>query len=369
MLFEADKYIKENNQLVISKSNDRKQVVEQVESAYKELLLFAEQILEKMIAEQKTKKVEYESLKNETAEYFKLRKSVLKIAEGEAAEEKLADLKYVNSRIVDIRSRCLSDSEKTLSRQEYMNILTFLGYRFEDEEECVTTERIKSYLMEEADISNYSYHVFTQKVNAIKSILDNKEYLELNDKLKNALEKNNQIEREREILKELKFKAEERSEKISRLVIQLEKEEYAAVGPNLKKYYKKLARIDAIEAIDIVLEDHLISMIDEKKKNIVNILSNGQLSVFMLSYFFAGITTRSKTEKCKIYFIDDLTACMDDVNMLAFLDLLKYQMLSKEKNMEQIFFVTCDSKICRLLRYKLEGCNIEYCELGEKNFI
>lgn len=124
----------------------------------------------------------------------------------------------------------------------------------------------------------------------------------------------------------------------------------------------------AIDAIDIVLEDNMISIVDEKKKNIVNILSNGQLSVFMLAYFFAGISTRSKTEKCKLYFIDDLTACMDDVNMLAFLDLLKYQMLSEERNMEQIFFVTCDSKICGLLRYKMDGCGIDYCELGEKDF-
>lgn len=41
-------------------------------------------------------------------------------------------------------------------------------------------------------------------------------------------------------------------------------------------------------------------------------------------YFFAGINARNTREKMKVYFIDDLTACMDDVNMLAFMDLLKY---------------------------------------------
>lgn len=40
----------------------------------------------------------------------------------------------------------------------------------------------------------------------------------------------------------------------------------------------------------------------------------------------------------KIFFIDDLTACMDDVNMLAFIDLLKYQLSSKE-TMEQLFLL------------------------------
>ena len=57
------------------------------------------------------------------------------------------------------------------------------------------------------------------------------------------------------------------------------------------------------------------SLTDETGKHVVNILSNGQLSVFILAYFFAGIVSRGNDEKFKIYFIDDLTACMDDVNM------------------------------------------------------
>lgn len=64
--------------------------------------------------------------------------------------------------------------------------------------------------------------------------------------------------------------------------------------------------------------------------SIVNVLSNGQISIFLLAYFFAGISVRNDHEKMKVYFIDDLTACMDDVNMLAFMDLLKHQMTSKK---------------------------------------
>ena len=72
-------------------------------------------------------------------------------------------------------------------------------------------------------------------------------------------------------------------------------------------------------------------------------------------------------KKMKVYFIDDLTACMDDVNMLAFMDLLKYQMSSKA-TMEQLFFITCDDRISKLLKYKLSGREIELCELSEKDF-
>ena len=73
----------------------------------------------------------------------------------------------------------------------------------------------------------------------------------------------------------------------------------------------------------------------------------------------------------KIFFIDDLTACMDDVNMLAFLDILKYQMSSKQmsskKTMDQLFFITCDERISDLLEYKLNGRGISLYKLGEKD--
>ena len=67
--------------------------------------------------------------------------------------------------------------------------------------------------------------------------------------------------------------------------------------------------------------------------------------------------------------IDDLTACMDDVNMLAFLDLMKYLMLEKDGTMYQVFFATCDERVCKLLRYKLKGCGVEFCEITERDFV
>lgn len=368
VLFEANEYIKKNDEVVMQKKKEKKQVLEKVEEEYKKFILCSQQTLERIISEKRAHKAECERIKNDTVEYFELMETALNMSGG-FTKENLTTLEYVDDKISEMKLDFLSEEERTKRQQEYKSILTIIGYNFEGEEERVTAERIKSYIGENVNISNFQYTVFAQKVNSIKSILDNNEYLDINEKLKNALEKNAQVEKERESLIELKEKAEKRSERIQQLVSQLEKDEYAEVGPSLKRYYKKLARIETLDTIDIVSEDGLISVFDEKKKNIVNILSNGQLSVFMLSYFFAAITTRSKTEKCKIYFIDDLTACMDDINMLSFLDLLKYQMLSKENNMEQIFFATCDSKICNLLGYKLKGSNIDYCELSEKAFL
>ena len=58
---------------------------------------------------------------------------------------------------------------------------------------------------------------------------------------------------------------------------------------------------------------------------------------------------------------------MDDVNMLAFIDLLKYQLSSKE-TMEQLFFVTCDNRISRLISYKMKGHDIRIKELLDDAF-
>ncbi len=59
---------------------------------------------------------------------------------------------------------------------------------------------------------------------------------------------------------------------------------------------------------------------------------------------------------------------MDDVNMLAFFDLMKYQLLARVGVVDQMFFASCDDRICKLLRYKLNGCGMDFCELREKDF-
>jgi len=81
-----------------------------------------------------------------------------------------------------------------------------------------------------------------------------------------------------------------------------------------------------------------MAILDESNKPLINMFSDGQLSVFMLSYFFGNIFRLQGSEKFPVYFIDDITSCMDDINMLAFLDLIKYQLMRSDRPMHQIFF-------------------------------
>lgn len=243
----------------------------------------------------------------------------------------------------------------------------WIGYSFSEETLQQLYEKIKNLISKSYDVIDFSYDLFVSKINSIDSILANQSLAELREKLEKERKKNQKLDDEIDKLQKLKNEATQRTQRIRYIVEKLSKDEYQKVGPTLGKYYNKLVRINDNDGINIVHENGGISLVDDKGKNIVNILSNGQISVFLLAYFFAGINVRNEREKMKIFFIDDLTACMDDVNMLAFIDLLKYQLSSKE-TMEQLFFVTCDNRISRLIKYKMNGHGIELRELVESDF-
>ena len=54
---------------------------------------------------------------------------------------------------------------------------------------------------------------------------------------------------------------------------------------------------------------------------------------------------------------------------VAFLDLIKYQLLNANKVMNQIFFATCNEKIQDLIEYKFGNCGIEYRKTGVEEFV
>lgn len=101
---------------------------------------------------------------------------------------------------------------------------------------------------------------------------------------------NNKLEENMEKLKELGKRASQRSKAIINIVDELSKEEYEIVGPALTKFYKKLAKYDTKNEIRIIQKNNGISLVDDTDKNIVNVLSNGQISVFMLAHFLLVLT-------------------------------------------------------------------------------
>lgn len=363
ILKEADEYIKKNGETVKKKEVEKSVLESEIEGLYNNLINIGKAFVEK---EKKSLVEQLENLKSLQTKLTPFSDMVqkLKITEKDITIQEI-DNKKVLSMLTEIDNQLLSEEGESAESELYQKILTVLGYAYINETVAQTLEKINGIINKECMILSFSYDAFVSKINAIDSILANQEMFNLKDKIKADKAKNEKIDEEIKNLQVLYGTAISRANAIRSVVEELSKEEYEKVGPALKQFYNKLIRIDDNDGINIVHENEGISLVDDKGKNIVNVLSNGQICVFMLAYFFAGINARNEDEKVKVFFIDDLTACMDDVNMLAFMDLLKYQMDSKE-TMEQLFFVTCDNRISNLLKYKLRGREIGVCELQEQ---
>lgn len=366
ILKEADEYIKRNGEIVNEKEVNKTLLQTEIETLYQKIINNTKTVAEKEKETLETKISDLKALKDEIQPYFDQVKILQKSRQAINAEELTAE--KVKELLATVNEALLDESTERKVRDAYQQILTVLGYEFENETVQQTYAKVKNLITRAYEVSDFSYDLFVSKLNAIDSILANQVLYDLNQKLEEDNKKNQNLDAEIEELQKLKNIAFQRSKDIREVVEKLSRDEYEKVGPALTKFYNKLARFNSSDGINIVQEKDGISLVDDKGKNIVNVLSNGQISVFMLAHFFAGINARNDREKMKVYFIDDLTACMDDVNMLAFMDLLKYQMTSKA-TMEQLFFITCDDRISKLLKYKLSGRGIELCELLEADFM
>lgn len=374
ILKDAEEYIKKNDDNINIKTDERARIQRQLEEQYRELIERAKKALQAEIRNTKEKLEKLNTLEQETKEFFDKVKKLNELwdQKPDAKDYLLTD--FISNCRTEYSSSILLPEEIQKKNKEIENLLLLLKYkRIDGEDEQAILLKIKQNIEAAPDKrSPFSSELLAAKIHALDSRLNNEDYEQKSKKYQEAKAAKKKAENEINELYMLKRRAEERKKDIRDLISQLKNQEYNNVGPNLFKFYKKLSRINTIENVSLIQEKadkkDVLSLTDESGKNIVNILSNGQISVFMLSYFFANILTRGKSEKFKVYFIDDLTSCMDDVNMLAFLDLMKYQLLEQEGTMDQIFFATCDERICELLRYKLTGCRVAYQEITEKDF-
>lgn len=366
ILKEADSYIRKNGEAVRAKEMEKAELQKEIDAIYQRVINCAKAVVEKEKRVLETEIEELKDLKDQVQPYFEEVKKLQDL--GKIVNIEDLTTKKIEELLNVINATLLDSSQEQEERENYQKILTVLGYTYKNETVQQTYAKVKSLIVKSYEVSEFSYDIFVTKLNAIDSILANKTLSDIRQKLEKYSEKNQKLDIEIKELQNLKNIADQRAKNIRDIVERLSKDEYEKVGPILNKFYNKLVRFNSSSGINIVQEKEGISLVDNKRKNIVNILSNGQISVFMLAYFFAGINARNGHERMKIYFVDDLTACMDDVNMLAFMDLLKYQ-LSSKATIDQLFFITCDERISKLLKYKLDGREIEVCELLEEDFV
>lgn len=366
ILKEADAYINANGEVVQTKEEQKEYLYSEIDAIYQKVTDRIKDIVENGKKKLSTEISDLQHLWDVTQPYFEVVRKLQLLGNPIDAETLTAE--KVQELLAAVERKLLESSEEQKVREEYQRILTVIGYKFEEETVQQTYEKVKHCIPIHYEVSDFSYGVFVTKLNSIDSILANQRLITLQQKRDADVKKNEKLEREIGDLSNLEHIASERAKDIRSIIETLSRDEYEKVGPSLSRFYNKLARSHSGGEIHIVQKNDGISLVDDKGKNIVNVLSNGQISIFMLAYFFAGINARNDREKMKVYFIDDLTACMDDVNMLAFMDLLKYQ-ISSQETMKQLFFITCDDRISKLLKYKLNGRGIALRELTEADFV
>ena len=365
ILKEADDYLKRNGEYLKTKQAEITQLNNEIDLLYQKIINQIKETVETEKGSLKLQIREIRDLERLLQPYFDAAKEIQAyrddITVEELNEEKVKEL------LMLVEQQILNEDEERESEKILHEVLEILGYIEDNETFQQTYAKVRNLVKKRYEVSNFTCNLLVSKIKAIDSKLRNLSLSEYHHELERSIIHNQKIDKEIQSLQILQDSASERAKAIRALVCELSNDEYKKIGPILGKYYKKLIRLSSDDDFVISHKNGGISLTDDKDKNIVNVLSSGQISVFMLALFFAGINARNKQEKFKVFFVDDLTACMDDVNMLAFMDLLKYQMTTKAC-MEQLFFVTCDNRISKLLKYKMKGRNINLIELDEESF-
>lgn len=94
---------------------------------------------------------------------------------------------------------------------------------------------------------------------------------------------------------------------------------------------------------------------NNKNINLSHIFSNAQVNILALSIFL-GLGLSDNKININQLFVDDPIQSMDDINILAFIDLLRIILLSKKIN-KQLILSTHDENFCDLLKIKLRNVN------------
>lgn len=224
--------------------------------------------------------------------------------------------------------------------------------------------KVKSLINEEyseMEFQNMDFDILNSKINSLQGILIDNKIKSLENEI-NTVKKNNETllynvsNNEKYLIKLNKVKNSilEKQKNLERL-------ELDSVGPYIFEIYKKIIRHSNIKNIKLARDkarDGGSVLVDDKDNNILNTFSQGQLGILIIAYFFANMFRRKDDVALKAYFMDDITNCLDDMNVYSFIDMVKHLLYSQDKVLNQFFFSTCEENIEKLFINKMKSYNI-----------
>ncbi len=267
----------------------------------------------------------------------------------------------------EFKDKVNQEEFKELSHQYKINLISGL------------ISRIENYLnISESDTKLEIFDNLLARIRDIDKRINICLYIKSNMQLKKF---NEEVDNNTKILNETNAKAYKADSQISKitylikniktLIKESEIEQAQRIAEPLDKIYRKITRNTNIKRI--VFErartqnpNAELKIIDyeNKESQFANILSAGQLSTLAISIFLSKAML-NKDSDFRCYFMDEPIQTMDDLNILSFVDLLRFQLNSNNANdsfIDQIFISTCDSDLEKLIIHKMSSFGVPVCE-------
>ena len=155
--------------------------------------------------------------------------------------------------------------------------------------------------------------------------------------------------------------------KVNKTIKDNEKKEIERIAEPLDKIYRKITRNTNIKEIRLErgngqkLSELEIKDLNDKPVPFGNILSAGQLSTLSLSIFLSKALLNDGNLKC--YLMDEPIQTMDDLNIISFIDLIRFELGNNEEErfIDQLIISTCDKDLEKLIIHKIKSFNIPIC--------
>lgn len=362
LAIDAEIYLERSNTNLLQMKKAEQKIMLDINEKFNRLKSLILQHLDNQLDTLQKRERIFSKYYNETKNFFEM----LKEANIIINENCIDQVKERKTRLIKILS-----NEKMINSYLDMikKILILLNYNENlDSITTIVLEKIKieiaTFCNKMLIVSNFTFDVFNQKILFLNNILNNQKICQKEEQLKKYNEENKKIDIQIKKLKEYENKAKKRCDQIKEKKRDIEKLELKDVGAYLYKIFTKVIKHTTITKFNFNRDNSRVAggatFTDQNGNNIFNILSQGQLGAFILSYFFGNMFKRRGETQFKVYFVDDITSAMDDMNVLSFVDIIKYQLYrSKDGVIDQLFFATCDNDLERLFIHKMESFGID----------
>lgn len=373
ILLEAQKYTDEHSRLLNEKTKSAKEKSDAIDKVYEEVMLNAKKAVQLKREHLLQQITNIDLVINECNTYAENVKTLNQLNSNLFSFEKLNEEEKIHKLEDDNKKLILQEDQEKSLLQDVSKIFAIVKYEKEEKQYAEILREVTNRIQSTPQIVDWDILLLSKKMDSLNAYIKNNSYKKSQEELQKAIENNSKIDIQLEEIDKLLTTTDGKIKELKSIKLDLTKAEYEKVGPYLTKIFHKLSRDTHIKSFELIKRpgeknEKELELLDEAGHPIMNMLSDGQLSVFMLSYFLGNAFQLLEKEKFPIYLMDDITSCMDDVNMLAFLDLVKYQLQIENGVFDQLFFASCNSRVQALMEWKANACGISCKKINADDF-